>query len=210
MRNWQNKKTLQIVLVILIAVLTLGIGYASISAINLIINGNAIASVNDNNFKVYFVSTTDTPSLTGNVTLIGSATIDSEDNTIAHFNVSGLTKVGDYAIATYTIINNSEAIGADITLKVTNSNSDYFKVTETITDSQLQAGDTTTGIIKVEMIKTPIANDVTTSVTGTLTASPLENVSATGSSSASKVAGDPESFADDSWTTIKKQYMTII
>ena len=54
MKNFQNKKTLQIVLVVLIAVVTLGIGYASISAINLIINGNATASVNQENFKVYF------------------------------------------------------------------------------------------------------------------------------------------------------------
>ena len=53
------------------------------------------------------------------------------------------------------------------------------------------------------MIKTPINSDVTTSVTATLTASPIENDSATGGSQASKVAGEPESFATDSWSTIK-------
>ena len=40
MKNFQNKKKLQIVLLVLVAVLTLGIGYASVTAINLIINGN--------------------------------------------------------------------------------------------------------------------------------------------------------------------------
>ena len=56
MHNSQNKKTLQIVLIVLIAVLSLGIGYASISAINLIIDGNATANPNDNNFKVKFLN----------------------------------------------------------------------------------------------------------------------------------------------------------
>ena len=180
MKNIHSKRNLQIVLIVLIVTITLGIGYASISAINLIINGNATASSNQENFNVYFVQTADTPSLTGNVILTGSATIDSEDNKVAHFNVSGLTKVGDYAIATYTIINNSNGVGAYISLDLINSNSEYFKVTETITDNKLQAGDTTTGMIKVELIKTPIENDASTSVTGTLTASPLENATASG------------------------------
>ena len=124
--NSQNKKTLQVVLIAVIAVITLGIGYAAISAVNLIINGNATANVNQNNFQVYFVNTADTPSLTGNVTVSGNARINTNDNTKAEFDVSGLTKVGDYAIATYTIINNSNSIGADISLFITNSNPEYF------------------------------------------------------------------------------------
>ena len=54
--NFQNKKKLQIVLFVIVAVLTLGIGYASINAINLIISGNATASVNQENFVVHFVA----------------------------------------------------------------------------------------------------------------------------------------------------------
>ena len=54
--NSQNKKQIKLLLFTLVAVLTLGIGYASINAINLIISGNAIASVNDNNFKVFYAS----------------------------------------------------------------------------------------------------------------------------------------------------------
>ena len=201
MKNFKNKKTLQIVLLVAIAVLTLGIGYASITAINLLINGNATASVNQENFKVYF---TQAQSITGSTGVSGTSSIDDNDATIAYFDVSGLTKVGDYGVATYTISNNSNGIGADISLQLTNSNNEYFKITETVADSQLQAGDTTTATIRVEMIKTPIQADVTTSVTGTLTATPIENENATGSSPKSKIAGEPESFATDSWATIKK------
>ena len=205
MHNSQNKKTLQIVLIVLVAVLTLGIGYASISAINLIIDGNATANPNDNNFKVHFVETADTPNLEGNVDITGSADIDKNDNTMATFNVGGLTKEGDYAIATYTIINNSNDVGAKLSLELTNSNADYFKVTETITDTELQAGDTTTGTVKVEMIKTPLTNEVTTSITAKIKASALENASATGGSSASaEPIPDPVSFSTDSWATIQK------
>ena len=204
MKNFQNKKHLQIVLVVLIAVITLGIGYASISAINLIINGNATASVNQNNFDVHFVSTGDTPSLTGNVTPTGSASISQQDNKVALFDVGGMTKVGDYAAAVYTVRNDSNGIGAEITLNLTSSNTEYFKVTETILDDKLQAGEETTAKVKVEMIKTPITDSVSTSIKATLTASPLENDASMGGSASSKASDDPVSFLTDSWATIQK------
>ena len=201
MQNSQNKKTLQIVLIVLVAVLTLGIGYAAISAVNLIINGNATASVNQENFKVHF---TQAQSITGSTGASGTSSIDTQDDTKAMFDVTGLTKVGDYAEAVYIVRNDSNGVGAEISLSVTNSNSEYFKVTETIQDNKLQAGDETTATVKVEMIKTPITDTVSTTITATLTATPLEDAEATGGSAASKIAGDPESFSTDSWATIKK------
>ena len=201
MKNFKNKKTLQIVLLVLIAVVTLGIGYAAISAVNLIINGNATASVNQNNFKVHF---TQAQAISGSTGVSGTSNIDSQDDTKAIFDVTGLTKVGDYAEAVYTVRNDSNGVGAEIKLSVTNTNSEYFKVTETIQDDKLQAGEETTAKVKVEMIKTPITDSVSTSITATLTASPLENETATGGIPASKVAGDPESFTTDSWATIQK------
>ena len=128
MKNFKNKKILQITLLVVIAVVTLGIGYAAISSVNLIINGNATAGVDQNNFDVHFVPTADTPSLTGNVTPTGSASISNQDNKVALFDVGGMTKVEDYVTATYTVINESNGIGADITLKVTNTNSEYFMI----------------------------------------------------------------------------------
>ena len=201
MKNFKNKKILQIVLLVLIAVVTLGIGYAAISAVNLIINGNATASVNQNNFKVHF---TQAQSITGSTGVSGTSNIDSQNDTKAMFDVTGLTKVGDYAEAVYIVRNDSNGIGAEITLNLTSSNTEYFKVTETILDDKLQAGEETTAKVKVEMIKTPITDSVSTSITARLTATPLENDSATGGSPASKIAGDPESFSTDSWATIQK------
>ena len=201
MKNFKNKNTLQIVLLVVIAVVTLGIGYAAISAVNLIINGNATASVDQNNFKVHF---TQAQSITGSTGVSGTSSIDAQDDTKAMFDVTGLTKVGDYAEAVYTVRNDSNGIGAEITLNLTSSNTEYFKVTETILDDKLQAGEETTAKVKVEMIKTPITDAVSTTITATLTASPLEDAEATGGSPASKVAGDPESFSTDSWATIQK------
>ena len=200
MQNSQNKKALQIGLFVLIAVVTLGIGYAAISSVNLIINGNATASVNQNNFKVHF---TQAQAISGSTGASGTSTIDSQDDTKAMFDVTGLTKVGDYAEAVYTVRNDSNGIGAEITLNLNSSNTEYFKVTETILDNKLQAGEETTAKVKVEMIKTPITDSVTTNVTATLITVPLESAQAIGGSSISKVAGDPESFATDSWSTIQ-------
>ena len=201
MKNFKNKKTLQIVLLVVIAVVTLGIGYAAISAVNLIINGNATASVDQNNFKVHF---TQAQAISGSTGVSGTSSIDTQDDTKATFDVTGLTKVGDYAEAVYTVRNDSNGVGAEISLSVSNSNSEYFKVTETILDNKLQAGEETTAKVKVEMIKTPITDSVSTSITATLTASPLENETATGGSAATEEAiPEPVSFATDSWATIK-------
>ena len=202
MKNFNNKETLQIVLLVVIAVVTLGIGYAAISAVNLIINGNATASVDQNNFRVHF---TQAQSITGSTGVSGTSNIDSQDDTKAIFDVTGLTKVGDYAEAVYTVRNDSNGVGAEISLSVTNSNSEYFKVTETINDNKLQAGEETTAKVKVEMIKTPITDSVSTSITATLIATPLENESAAGRSPASiEAIPDPVSFSTDSWATIQK------
>ena len=131
--NSHNKKRLQICLFVLIVIVVLGIGYASISAINLIVNGNAIASVNQNNFIVHFV---EAQNITGTTGVGGTSVIESDD-TKALFNVTGLSKVGDYAEAKYVVKNDSNGIGAEISLELTNSNSEYFKVTETIDDNRL-------------------------------------------------------------------------
>ena len=66
MININNKKQLKILIFTLIAIVTLGIGYAGITAINLVINGDVTASVNDQNFKVKFLSESGvTPTITG-------------------------------------------------------------------------------------------------------------------------------------------------
>ena len=179
MMNSQNKKKLQIVLLVLIAVLTLGIGYASITALNSIININGSVSANQENFKVYFTESSITEGK-------GTVSIDEDDATIGYFDITGLSKIGDYAEATYTVLNDSNGVGANISLQLTNSNNEYFKVTETVVDSQLQAGETTTVTVKVEMIKALIDTGVSTNITATLVATPIDNAAAIGEETNSK------------------------
>ena len=188
MQNSQNKKALQIGLFVLVAIVVLGVGYAAISAVNLIINGNATASVDQNNFKVHF---TQAQAISGSTGASGTSSIDTQDDTKAIFDVTGLTKVGDYAEAVYTVRNDSNGIGAEITLNLESSNTEYFKVTETILDNKLQTGEETTAKVRVEMIKTPITDSVSTSITATLTASPLENETATGTDTTTVVVPEP-------------------
>ena len=177
MHNSQNKKTLQIVLIVLVAVLTLGIGYASISAINLIINGNATANPNDNNFKVKFLYEKDvTPMVEGAPT----NTVQVDSDTTASFNVTTLNGAGQSVTATYRVKNESPGIGASIGLQLTNSNPDYFQVTQKILDNKLQAGEETTVTVKVEMLKTPVTEAASTNITATLIATPIEEAEASG------------------------------
>ena len=203
MHNSQNKKTLQIVLVVLVAVLTLGIGYASISAINLIIDGNATANPNDNNFKVKFLNEDGvTPMIEGSPT----NTVQVDTDTIASFNVSTLNGAGQSVTATYRVKNESPGIGASIGLQLTNSNPDYFKVTQKILDNKLQAGEETTVTVKVEMLKTPVESAVSTTITATLIATPLEDAQASGGEEKEVVKPTPYTYTfhlyDSTYVTI--------
>ena len=163
--NSKNKRVFQTCLFVLIAIVVLGIGYASISGVNLIINSNATASVDQNNFKVYFV--------TSNITTgTGTASIDENDNTIAYFDMFGLTKKGDYAIATYVVRNDSNSVNADLSLIVNTNNNEYFKVSEQIEKDFIMPGEETLVTLKVEMIKTPISSIETVNVSARIKAYP--------------------------------------
>lgn len=175
--HFKNRKSIYVMIFVLIAFITIGLGYAAISAVNLSVNGIGNISANQNNFSVVFKSASVT-------TGTGTASIDSNDSTVAYFDITGLSETGDSATATYTIKNESDGVGANITLKVTNSDSEYFQVTERVLDTSLQANEQTTATITVEMIKTPTSEAVTTSIVGTLTATPIDNTTATGSASA--------------------------
>ena len=112
MNKKKREKQLQIVVFVLIAIITLGIGYTAISSIILTITGHATADVDDANFKVHFDRNVE-PTMTVNM---GSAYIDTNDDKVASIEVTGLTKIGDSATAEYTIINESNGIGAQLSL----------------------------------------------------------------------------------------------
>ena len=197
MKNKFSKKQLQVLIFICIAIISLGIGYAAISSIILTINGTGTVSVNSNNFNVHFDETVN-PTITQDM---GSATIDAQDNKVAHITVTGLSKVGDSALAEYTVINESNGIGVEFGLELTNTNTEYFRVTESIVKKQLQAGQSTKVRVLVELTKTPLENTVTTNITGTITSNAIDNAGAT--STAGISVQSPTAFESDSWSTIK-------
>ena len=181
-----NKKSLSIVLFALIAVIVLGVGYAAISAINLTINGNATATPSQSNFTVKFMDDTEHSFTTyKEITAAnGEKVFDLTENEVASvtgdllasFSTQELSAAGDEAIVIYTIKNTSPDLKADIVVSSTNSNSEYFQVTNVLgnndTSITLTAGATTTVTVKVKVLKTPITADQNTTVVTTITATP--------------------------------------
>ena len=196
----RRKKQISIFIFVLIAFIVLGVGYAAINNINLIINGTGSVTATQSNFDVRFL---DVDGHRPAITPGSPNTVSVIDNTTATFDVSTLSKKGDTATATIDVKNNSNGVGARIGLNLTNSNDTYFKVTEHIADIELQAGDITTVTVTIEMLKTPVSADETTSISATLTASPIDDSTAVGNSSAQKVVPGPVSFSTDSWETIQ-------
>ena len=187
----RRKKSLNLFLFVLIGFITLGIGYAAISNISLTINGTGSITATQSNFDVRFLDVTGhepsiTPGSPNTVSVLG--------NTEATFDVSTLSKKGDTAVATIDVKNNSNGIGAEISLELTNSNETYFKVTEHIADAILQANDITTVTVTIEMLKTPISADEVTSITARLIAEPVENTSATGTAQKQEILPDPRTY----------------
>lgn len=154
-------------LIILVAVLCFGAVYAAMSNITLNIGGSASAVVEDENFKVKF---TGTPATTGETV---TASITDDHN--ATINVS-LSSKGDKVTATYTILNDSEDLSASIAVPtITNSNEEYFAVTTDMADATVvAAGGETTVTVTVELIKTPIEEDQTSTINVALVASPVQ------------------------------------
>ena len=132
----KNIKYIHIFILVLISAIVLGIGYASMSAINLIVNGNTIATTNQENFMVKFLDEDGArPSIESNPT----NTISVDSNTTASFNVSTLTGKNKSITATLKVKNASSGVGVVVGLDLISSNTEYFKVTEKILDNTLQA-----------------------------------------------------------------------
>ena len=161
-----KKKRTFLVVALLVAALSLAVGYAAITK-NLSVTGSASATTKDDNFKVRF---TGTPTTTDGSKV--TATITNE--LAAKINVSGLTTTGDTVTATYTIENYSAELGANLALgSITNTNSEYFEVTASLDNSAIAKGETTTLTVTVKLLKTPVENqttDITVPVTATATA----------------------------------------
>ena len=195
----RKSKEGKLFLAIIVAVLILGVGYAAITAIPLIINGSATAkaTATDEDFIVHFndfdqnstyivysedagsdsfTQTFDTVKhiTAGSNTTDKSASITvANDRLSADIAVSNMTNIGDKVVLTIPVINESNGINADLSIDIENNNSEYFNVTSETATNTLNAGGTTTISVTVEVIKVPEDNDVEGTFTVTLTADPV-------------------------------------
>ena len=163
-------KTRKIIIGIVIAtILIIGIGYAALKNITLNVSGSASANPDDSNFKVKL---TGTP-IVSDETIVTEANITGDLK--ASFTVEGLTSKGETATITYTIENASEDLSANLSAEVTkNTNSTYFKVTPTVAKTSILKEETTTVTVEVELLKTPVSQDETSTIELAITAEPVQ------------------------------------
>jgi len=153
-----KKRRSLVISFLLVAALTLGIGYAALSDV-LDIQGTAEISTGAMeeafNQDVYFSAAVANEPATGSTT-----SIVADNNDKATFTAKGFTQVGDKITFTYTIKNDSEHYASDVTPKLLqNSNEEYFDI---YSDWQSQtqridAGGEKTLTLTVELVKLPTA-----------------------------------------------------
>ncbi len=140
-----NKKTI-ITLLLLVAVLALGIGYAAITQ-TLKINGTATARESAAAFDIHFIDATadtnqTTPSSENNQKEVSSTAAITSNNKVAQMSVT-LTDVNDSQTCTFTVENTSldgiQAIIKPSNVKITSDaagqtpfTSEYFTITTNI------------------------------------------------------------------------------
>lgn len=158
----QKKKKGLIALVILLVV-AIGVGFAA-SQDTVNINGTASAVATD--FDIQFdTNASITTQKSAGDTIVVSGVYGSDGNADATMTVSGLKNVNDYAEATYTIVNKSTDVNADITATVSSAveDAEHYKVETTGGAKGVAPGKTTTVTVKVTLIKA-FADDTTAKV----------------------------------------------
>ena len=168
----KNKKRNYTILAILLAVVALGIGYATATTL-LTINGSATALASDG-AELEMSNASVSGGQSGS-----SATVDSNDSSVGTCTVV-LKTAGETATCTFTV---SRASGMDAGVDVSsitasvyttgqnpvlweNSNDEWFDITASVTDASLSDGDTTTLTVEVELLKANLTgSDVTETFT---------------------------------------------
>ncbi len=156
-----------ITIISIVAVLLLGVGYAAIQNITLNIAGKATADANQANFGVKF---TGTPTVSDKEKVTAAIT----DDLNATINVQGISAKGDTVTATYTVQNTSADLSADLAVQTTNSNEEYFTIEAKLAKESIIAGEATTLTVTVELIKTPITAEESSTIGVQITAIPVQ------------------------------------
>ncbi len=161
------------VLVILVAILVLGVGYAAISNVTLVVDGNATATADPNNFVVKFdqQSTFSAPT---KVPTTATVTQRRIDDTHATYSITGFTKAGETVTMDFPIVNESDTLNASLSAEVTTHNNDeYFTVSQELSSPTAAAGGSSTLSVTITVNKTPITQDETVRGVVTVTATPV-------------------------------------
>lgn len=149
-----KKRRTLIVSALLVAALALGIGYAALSSVMFNITGTAKVNAVQENFVVKFTGKPAVENCTASITA----------DRMADMAVNNLTKPGDVAKATFTIINDKDngslyaaMLGA---VQVVSDASGHFLIEvenkAELENKVLEPGDTTTVVVKVTLLDVPM------------------------------------------------------
>ena len=180
-----KKKNQGLIALVLLLVVAIGVGFAAASTDKVTITGKASAATD---FDIQFSNvasdiTTATnyakesrKSDTQDQIVVTGAYTDKDNATIT---VSNLKHVGDYASATFTVVNKSSDVAAKVEAAVSTAigDTEHYQVDVTMADTATNVaknGGTTTVTVKVSLIKAFIDSDkakkeqtFTVTVTGT-------------------------------------------
>lgn len=196
-------------LILVIAVLVLGVGYAALTSVNFTINGTASATADQENFKVIFdslfeVGEDEEPILTiedasvRTCDLVSSSIPRYPDNDdgyeivplvkISHdgeqnakISVSGLRYAGETITIRLPVINQSNGVSAKITNVEVNSNTNtnYFGIEPSVENEIIASGEVTYVDVAVTLTKAVVEDDETAEFEVTFKANPIEPVEET-------------------------------
>lgn len=195
MRDRKKRMKLFTVLFTIIAFIAITIGFADQSDILLNILGSGTAAVDSRNYNVHFVNET--------VPIEGEGSANVIDNTHAELTATNLLEKNDEFTATFRVKNDSNTIAARFSIQLTNSNTNYFKVTATAGKQDLKAGEETTVEIKVKLLNTVFEDELISEIKATLSAQPIDEDEATNTQQISVVGREENFFELNTWSQIK-------
>lgn len=162
----KNRKKM-ITTALIVLVLLLGVGYATVSSVSLNINGTSKAETKE--LQVFYDGTNSGTS--AKVTAISSPAKTRE----ATFTVENMT-LEETVTMTFEVKNYEKDVNAtlDAPSVTQNTKPEYFQVTTSCDKTTLNAGETATITVNVKLIKTPVSEEAgSTTVTVEMAASPV-------------------------------------
>ena len=183
---------------IIIAIILMSIGFASIST-TLIINGNAKVSENNEDFSVIFTAA----SIDGND--VYATAVDDTKKTII-FTTSELKALGQTSILTYEVTNNSSQYDANVSVTCVpkdGTTAKYTSIKNKLDNdaTKVSAKSSVNGTLTITLNKTS-TEAITEEYTCKLEFNAVER------DALGENIPDPVSFTSDSWTTIQKAVQT--